>query len=330
VVIIGGGFAGLSAAQVLRRAAVRITLIDRRNHYLFQPSLYRVATAALSPSDIAMPIRRILRRQKNAAVILSEAEAVDVPRRRVVLRAGQLAYDFLVVATDATYSYFGHDDWAEAAPGLKTIEDALKIRRRMLIAFEVAERESDAPTRAEWLTFAVIGAGPTGLEMAGALAESARRVLDRDFRHIDPRTARVLIEAAPRVMPAMTERSSKLARRWLQRLGVEVITGQAVTAVDHTGITLALGERIACRTAIWSAGVRASALARTLGAPLDRSGRVIVEPDLTLPGTLEVYVIGDLASFQHGPKSVPGMAPAAIQEGRLAARNIVGTARGEQ
>jgi len=331
VVIIGGGFAGLSAAQALKRAPVRITLIDRRNHHLFQPLLYQLATAALNPSDIAIPIRRILRRQKNAAVILGEAEAVDMSRRRVVLRDGQLAYDFLIVAAGATYSYFGHDDWAEAAPGLKTIEDALEIRRRVLIAFEVAERESDASTRAEWLTIAVIGAGPTGVEMAGALAEIARRVLDRDFRHIDSRTARViLIEAAPRVLPAMTERSSELARRRLERLGVEVITGQAVTAVNHNGITLALGERIACRTAIWSAGVRASALARSLGARLDRAGRVLVEPDLTVSGAPEVYVIGDLASFQHGPKPVPGMAPAAIQEGRLAARNIIRTVAGEQ
>ncbi|MGH7949283.1 MAG: NAD(P)/FAD-dependent oxidoreductase, partial [Candidatus Binataceae bacterium] len=240
VVIIGGGFAGLNAAKELRRAPVRITLVDRRNHHLFQPLLYQVATAALNPSEIASPIRRILRHQKNARVILGDADAIDTARRRVILRDGELAYDFLIVATGATHSYFGHDEWAEAAPGLKTIEDALEIRRRILIAFEVAERELNDDARRSWLTFAIIGAGPTGVEMAGALAEISRRVLDRDFRHIRPETARViLVEAAARVLPAMSESSSVSARRQLERLGVEVMTGKAVTAIDDSSVTLA-------------------------------------------------------------------------------------------
>ncbi|MGH7864710.1 MAG: NAD(P)/FAD-dependent oxidoreductase [Candidatus Binataceae bacterium] len=329
VVIVGGGFAGLNAAKELRSAPVRVTVVDRRNHHLFQPLLYQVATAALNPSEIASPIRRILRHQRNAAVILGDAEAVDTARRCVILRDGELAYDFLIVATGATHSYFGHDEWAQAAPGLKTIEDALEIRRRVLIAFEVAERALNDDARRGWLTFAIIGAGPTGVEMAGALAEISRRVLDRDFRHIQPETARVvLIEAAERVLPAMSEVSSTGARRQLERLGVEVITARAVTNIDDGGVTLAGGERIATRTAIWAAGVTASPLARSLGVPLDRAGRVIVQPDLTVTGAPEVYVVGDLASFAHGPIAVPGMASAAIQEGRHAARNIVRTIRG--
>jgi NADH dehydrogenase len=329
VVIVGGGFAGLNAAKELRRAPVRVTVVDRRNHHLFQPLLYQVATAALNASEIASPIRRILRHHKNTTVILGNAYAIDVERRRVILRDGELAYDFLIVATGATHSYFGHDEWEKAAPGLKTIEDALEIRRRVLIAFEVAERESNHDARRAWLTFAIIGAGPTGVEMAGALAEISRRVLDRDFRHIQPQTARViLIEAAPRVLPAMSEVSSASARRQLERLGVEVIAGKAVTEVDDAGVTIAGGERIATRTAIWAAGVTASPLAQSLKVPIDQAGRVIVEPDLTVPGVPEVYVVGDLSSFTHGSTAVPGMASAAIQEGRHAARNIIGTIRG--
>jgi NADH dehydrogenase len=330
VVIVGGGFAGLNAAKRLRRAPVRVTVVDRRNHHLFQPLLYQVATAALNPSEIASPIRRILRHQRNTTVILGDADAIDVARRRVILRDGELPYDFLIVAAGATHSYFGHDQWEEAAPGLKTIEDALEIRRRVLVAYEVAEREAQHEARREWLSFVIIGAGPTGVEMAGALAEISRRVLDRDFRNIQPETARVsLIEAAPRILPAMNEQSAASARRQLERLGVEVMTGKAVTEVDNTGVTLAGGQRIEARTAIWAAGVTASPLARSLKVPLDRAGRVIVEPDLTIPGAPEVYVVGDLASFGHGPTPVPAMAPAAIQEGRHAARNVMRTIHGQ-
>ena len=238
VVIIGGGFGGIAAARALKRAPVRLTLVDRRNHHLFQPLLYQVATAALNPSDIASPIRRILRRQRNASVILGEASSIDTQRKIVQLLDGEVAYDFLIVATGATHSYFGHDEWLEPAPGLKTLEDAVEIRRRVLVAYEAAEREVDATEVANWMTFVIIGAGPTGVEMAGALAEISRRVLERDFRKIDPGNARIiLIEAGPRVLPAMSAESSASARRQLERLGVEVITDSPVTAVDDRGVT---------------------------------------------------------------------------------------------
>ena len=329
VVIIGGGFGGLAAAKALRAAAARVTVVDRRNHHLFQPLLYQVATAALNPSDIAQPIRSILRRQRNASVILGEAVEVDLAARKVILRDEELKFDYLILATGATHSYFGHDDWEPSAPGLKTVEDAVEIRRRVLVAYEAAERESDAAAQREWLTFVIVGGGPTGVEMAGALAEISRRVLARDFRRIEPRRARIiLIEAAGRVLPAMSPESSRSASRQLERLGVEVLTSTAVTGVDDNGVNHA-SARIAARTVIWAAGVAASPLARSLGVPLDRAGRVAVEPDLTLRGEPRVFIIGDLAAMQQDGKPVPGVAPAAMQQGRHAARNIIRSIRGE-
>ena len=331
VVIIGGGFGGIAAARALKRAPIRLTMIDRRNHHLFQPLLYQVATAALNPSDIASPIRRILRHQRNASVILGEASSIDTRQKIVQLLDGEVAYDYLIVASGATHSYFGHDEWLEPAPGLKTLEDAVEIRRRVLVAYEAAEREIDPSEVANWMTFVIIGGGPTGVEMAGALAEISRRVLMRDFRKIDPGKARiVLIEAGPKVLPAMSPESSVSARRQLERLGVEVITDSPVTLVDDRGVTHG-GIRLESRTVIWAAGVAASPLGKALGADvkLDRAGRVIVNQDLSVPGTDDVFVIGDLASISSGGKLVPGLSPAALQEGRHAAKNIVRLIRGE-
>jgi NADH dehydrogenase len=329
VVILGGGFGGLAAARGLRRAPVRVLLLDQRNHHLFQPLLYQVATAGLSPAEIASPIRRILRRQENATVLLAHATAIDAERKRVLLADGEVAYDHLVVATGATHSYFGHDEWARFAPGLKTLDDALEIRRRALVAFEYAEREPDAEKRRQWLTFVVIGGGPTGVEMAGAFAEIARHSLARDFRRIDPRTARViLVEAGPRILSAYPSALSDKAARQLEALGVQVWTGAAVTSVDAEGVELGK-ERLAAGTVVWAAGVAASPLARTLNAPLDRAGRVKVAPDLTVPGRPEIQVIGDLASIEYRGQPVPGVAPAAMQMGTHAAANIVSALRGE-
>ncbi|HKB08910.1 MAG TPA: NAD(P)/FAD-dependent oxidoreductase [Candidatus Polarisedimenticolia bacterium] len=328
VVILGGGFGGLYAARALRRAPARVILVDRRNHHVFQPLLYQVATAALSPGDIAVPIRRILRRQANAEVILGEAISIDVPARRVILRDGKVPYDYLIVATGATHSYFGRDEWAPFAPGLKTIEDALEIRRRILLAFEAAERETDPERRAAWLTFVIVGAGPTGVELAGAVAEIARRILREDFRRIDPRAARVfLVEAGPRVLPSFDPDLAQKTERSLRGLGVEVLTGGPVTAIDATGASI--GERrIPARIVLWAAGVAASPLARSLGTPLDRAGRVPVAPDLTLPGHPEVFVIGDLAALRQDGRPVPGVAPAAKQMGQQTACNILRALRG--
>ena len=327
VVILGGGFGGLTAARELRRDAVAVTLIDRRNHHLFQPLLYQVATAALSPGDIAMPIRRVLRAQANCSVALGEATAIDRTRSEVVLRDGRIPFDYLIVATGATHSYFGNDAWEQCAPGLKSLEDALEIRRRTLLAYERAEREQDPVRRAALLTFAVIGAGPTGVEMAGALAEIARHVLTRDFRNIDPASARVLlVEAGPRVLPAYSPELSESARRRLVRMGVEVLLEHKVVGVDADGIDLehqgAL-SRVVARTLVWGAGVAASPLARTLDAPLDWLGRVKVTPDLSVPGAPNIFVIGDLAAVERpSGGQVPGVAPAAQQEGRHAVRMI--------
>jgi len=306
-------------------------MVDRRNHHLFQPLLYQVATAALNPADIASPIRRILRRQRNANVILGEASSIDTRRKIVQLLDGEVAYDFLIVASGATHSYFGHDEWLEPAPGLKTLEDAVEIRRRVLVAYEAAEREVDTAEVANWMTFVIIGAGPTGVEMAGALAEISRRVLERDFRKIDPGKARIiLVEAGPKVLPAMSPESSANARRQLERLGVEVITDSPVTAVDDRGVVHG-GTRLDSRTVIWAAGVAASPLGKTLGTEvkLDRAGRVIVNQDLSVPGADGVFVIGDLASIKSDGKLVPGLSPAAMQEGRHAAKNIVHLIDGE-
>jgi NADH:quinone reductase (non-electrogenic) len=329
VVILGGGFGGLNAALALRSAPVEVTLVDRRNHHLFQPLLYQVATATLNPADIAYPIRRILRGQRNASVVLAEVLSVDPVRRRVVLADGEIEYDFLIIATGAAHSYFGHDEWSRDAPGLKTIEDALAVRRRILLAFEAAEREPDPAKRRSWLTFVIVGGGATGVELAGALAEIARHVLARDFRHIDPRSARiVLVEAGPRILAAYPPALSAKAVLQLTRLGAEVLEGRLVTRIDGDGVTLGGSETIAAKTVLWAAGVAASPLAKSLGAPLDRAGRVLVKPDLTVPGAPNIYVVGDLASLQQNGKPVPGVAPAAIQMGRHAAAGILRALRG--
>ncbi|HEV8322419.1 MAG TPA: NAD(P)/FAD-dependent oxidoreductase [Myxococcota bacterium] len=331
MVILGAGFGGLYAARALAELPVRVTVVDRRNHHLFQPLLYQVATAALNPSDIASPIRSILRGQRNARVLLAEATAVDVAARRVLLAdADPLSYDFLIVATGAAHAYFGHDAWAAYAPGLKTVEDALEIRRRVLLAYESAEREDDPARRRAWLTFVAIGGGPTGVELAGALAEIAQHALERDFRAIDPAQARiVLVEASPRILGAYPPSLSARAQAQLERLGVEVRTGARVTGIDAQGVTLAGDQRLAARTVLWAAGVAASPLARTLGAPLDRAGRVHVAADLTVPGRPEVFVIGDLVALEQDGAPIPGIAPAAIQQGRHAARTIERALAGE-
>ena len=324
VVIVGGGFGGLYAARALRRAPVEVTVVDRRNHHVFQPLLYQVAMAALSPGDIASPIRWILRRQKNVDVILAEATGFDLAANRLILKDGVLDYDYLIVASGATHAYFGHDDWRRTAPGLKTLEDALEIRRRVLIAFERAERETDPARRAAELTFVFIGGGPTGVEMAGALAEIARHSLARDFRHFDPGSARiVLIEGGPAILSAFPEDLQQAAMKDLQRLGVTVRTNSIVTSVSP-GVVSIGSESIRAETVLWAAGVAASPLGAALGAPLDRAGRVKVLPDLTIPGTPNVFVIGDLATLAGDDgRPLPGVAQVAIQMGKHAVHNIL-------
>ncbi|MCQ4164034.1 NAD(P)/FAD-dependent oxidoreductase [Tahibacter harae] len=330
VVIIGGGFGGLWAARALAGSAVRVSLIDKVNHHLFQPLLYQVATAGLSMPDIAAPLRHILRNQANATVLLGEVSEIDHARRQVRCTDGNaLDYDYLIVASGARHAYFGHDEWAAHAPGLKTLDDALVIRRQVLTAFERAEAEPDAARRAAWLNFVVIGGGPTGVELAGTLAEIARHTLRREFRRVDPATARVmLVEAGPRVLAALPAELSVKAEKQLQRLGVEVLTGRAVTTVDADGIALG-EERIAARSVLWAAGVAASPLGRQLGAPLDKAGRVLVQDDLSLAGQPEIFVIGDLASKQQDGRPLPGVAPVAKQMGTHAARTILARLRGQ-
>lgn len=319
VVVIGAGFAGLNAAKSLAGDPVDITIIDRRNFHLFQPLLYQVATAALNPSDIAYPIRSVFRRQENvAAVLMAEVVGVDVQNQRVTLDDGtEVGFDYLLVASGASHSYFGNDHWREVAPGLKTVEDALTIRGRVLAAFEVAEKQPSETSR--WLTFVVVGAGPTGVELAGALVEIAVHSLGNEFDEIDPsRTRVILVEGAPRVLPPYPETLSRSARRQLEELGVEVRTDALVSQIDDAGVTLADGERIEAGTVLWAAGVQASPLGSMLGAETDNSGRVLVAEDLSLPGHPRVLVLGDLAAVE----SVPGVAPAAMQMGRHAARVI--------
>lgn len=331
IVIIGGGFAGLYTARGLKHVDADVTVVDRHNYHLFQPLLYQVATAGLNPSDIAAPIRSILRRQRNVNVILGEAVSVDAAQKRVALADGStLAYDHLVVATGATHSYFGHPEWEQHAPGLKTIEDALEIRRRVLLAFEAAEREEDPVEQNALLTFVIIGAGPTGVELAGTLSEIARKTMVRDFRRIRPESARViLLEGRERVLPPYPEDLSEKARKQLVELGVEVIPNAVVTDVNDREVRF--GDRVLpTRTVLWGAGVQASPLARSLGVPLDRAGRVLVEPDLTIPGHPDVFVIGDLAAKQqHDGSFVPGVAPAAIQEGQHTALNLERAVEGQ-
>ena len=328
VVIIGGGFGGLQAAKTLGGTKTRVTLIDRRNHHVFQPLLYQVATAALNPANIASPIRRILRGVANVEVLLGDVESVDVAHKVVKLTDGEIAYDYLIVATGAAHSYFGHEEWSADAPGLKSVEDALDIRRRVLLAFEAAEREPDARRRREWQTFVVVGGGPTGVELAGALAEIARHDLIHEFHKFNPARSRViLLEAGPRVLPTYSEDLSAKARKQLEGLGVDVRVDTKVTGVEGEGVTTEQGH-IAARTVLWGAGVQGSPLAKTLGVPLDRSGRVRVMPDLTIPGASEVFVIGDLAAVEQDGKPVPGVAPAAMQGGKYAAKAILATPGG--
>jgi NADH dehydrogenase len=330
VVIVGGGFGGLSAARALAGRPVRVTLLDRRNHHLFQPLLYQVATAALNPSDIATPLRSILRRADNVTVLLAEVESVDLAARRLTLDGGTMDYDALLLAVGAGHSYFGHDDWEPLAPSLKTLEDALEIRRRVLLAYEEAEREQDGAERRALLTSVVIGGGPTGVELAGALAEISRETLARDFRLIDPTKARViLVEGGPRLVASFPDPLPDRAATALARIGVEVRIGALVTCVTPDAVWLG-GEQIRARTVLWAAGVAAAALTRTLGLPLDRAGRVAVEPDLSLPGHPEAFAIGDMCAFiGAGGHPLAGLAPVAIQQGRAAAENLLRRLRGE-
>ena len=330
VLVLGGGFAGLYAAKTLGSAPVRVTVVDRRNHHLFQPMLYQVATAGLNPSDIASPIRSVLRNARNTDVLLAEVDAIDVERREVRFTDGATErYDYLIVATGARHSYFGHDEWEGLAPGLKSLEDALDIRRRVLLAFERAERERDPVRRHAYLTFVIVGGGPTGVEMAGAVAEIRRYALRRDFRRIDPGEATVmLLEGGPRLLTSYPEGLSDEAKVELRRLGVEVRTETLVTDI-RPGSVSAAGWTIPTQTVIWAAGNTASPILKSLGAPLDRVGRALVEPDCTIPGHPEVFVLGDAAAFNHQPGgTLPGICPVAIQMGIYAARTIEGDVAG--
>jgi NADH dehydrogenase len=322
VVIVGAGFGGLRVARALRKAPVQVTVVDRQNHHLFQPLLYQVATADLSPADISSPIRSILRNQANAEVLLAEVTGIDVEGRRVLMGNRSIPYDYLVLATGAWHSYFGHDAWAPFAPGLKSITDATRIRRQVLLAFEAAEMETDSAKRQALLTFVIVGGGPTGVEMAGAIAGLAHKSIVRDFRHISPASARIiLVEAEPRLLGAFPASLAEKAKQKLQRLGVEVRTGVAVKDVDAEGVLIG-GERVPANTVIWAAGVKASPAGVWLGVETDRAGRVIVEPDLTVPGHPEIFVIGDTARLTIDGKMLPGVAPVAMQEGRYVGRVI--------
>jgi len=348
IIILGGGFGGLDAARALAGAPVRVTLIDRHNYHLFQPLLYQVATASLSPADVASPIRWILRRQANVQVLLAEARSIDPVNRRLSLFEGEhetmMAYDFLIVATGAAHAYFGHPEWAARAPGLKTLDDALEIRRRVLLAFEAAERESDPDRRLRLLTFVIVGGGPTGVELAGALAEIAKQSLVKDFRSIHPESARiVLLEGGPHVLSTFPDSLRLAAVASLKRLGVDVRTESMVTAVDDQGVLWRhssrpgadqsggppAAERIAAETVLWAAGIAASPLVRSLGVPLDRAGRVAAEPTLRVPGRPEIFVVGDVCALEQNGKLLPGVAQTAMQGGAHAAKNVLRAIRGE-
>jgi NADH dehydrogenase len=339
VVIVGGGFGGLYAAKALKKAPVQVTLVDRRNFHLFQPLLYQVATGALSPGEIASPLRSILSGRSNTRVWLAEVTGFDVEGRRVLLKHGEpLPYDTLIVAAGARHHYFGKDEWEALAPGLKTIEDATEMRRRILLAFERAERAPTPAERESWLTFVIVGGGPTGVELAGALGEIANDTLRRDFHDIDSRDARILlVEASDRVLSNMPAELSEAAEKALIRLDVRILPSSKVTAIDTEGVTVAStagARRIAARTVLWAAGVKASPLGALLaektGAPLDKAGRIVVEEDLTLPGHPEIFVIGDLAQFPHQDgQPLPGVAPVAMQQGRYAARLIRARLQGQ-
>jgi NADH:ubiquinone reductase (H+-translocating) len=351
VVILGGGFGGLYAAQALRRAPVDLTLVDRRNFHLFQPLLYQVATGSLSPGEICSPLRAVLRKQRNARVLLGEATGLDLVARKLILADGDVPYDTLIIATGARNSYFGNQSWPQFAPGLKSIEDATAVRHKILYAFEAAEREPHPDCRRAWLTFVIVGAGPTGVELAGALAEIARDTLRHDFRSIHPEESRILLlEGGPHVLPSYPEKLSIDAEQSLVNLGVLPRTNVRVTAIDDSSVTLQSGERIETRTVLWAAGVAPSEFGKTIaseisrgldlpsdGSPdalrgqpiLDKQGRVMVEADLTVPGHPEIFVIGDLAHFEQNGKVLPGVAPVAMQQGRYAAEAIVARLRGE-
>jgi len=323
VVIVGGGFAGLNAAQALRGARAEVTLIDRRNFHLFQPLLYQVATAGLSPADIASPLRHVLRDQANCRVVLAEPSAVDLAKQHVLFEQGvAIGYNYLVLAAGATHSYFGHDDWEEIAPGLKTVEDATEIRRRILLAFESAEYEASEAARRAALTFAIVGGGPTGVELAGSIMEIAAKTVVRDFRNIDTTTTRVILfDGNDRLLPSFSPVSSERAKRTLEKMGVEVRLRAFVTNVTRDGIFIG-EEFVAARSVFWAAGVRANPLGASLGVPMERSGQVIVQPDLSIPGHSRVFVVGDMASVMSEGKRVPGVAPAAIQMGGYVGRLI--------
>jgi NADH:ubiquinone reductase (H+-translocating) len=329
IVIVGAGFGGLSAARVFKHAALQLTVIDRHNYHLFQPLLYQVATAGLSPSDIAYPIRSVLRKQKNTRVIQAPVLAIQPRDRTVMMADGAVAYDYVIVATGARHSYFRHPEWEQSAPGLKSVTDALAIRRRILGAFEQAEREPDAARRRTWLTFVIVGGGPTGVELAGAVAELAFNVMVQDFRRIDSREAHViLLQAMPRVLPTYPDALSAKAERALRRLGVDVRTNTAVTAIEPDWV--GVGEqRILAATVLWAAGVAPSPLAHSLGVPLDHAGRVLVEPDLSIPGHPDVFVIGDLAAcVDQTGHPLPGLAAVAVQQGHYVARHILNRIQG--
>jgi NADH dehydrogenase len=326
VVIVGGGFAGLHAAKELAKAPVDVVVLDRRNHHVFQPLLYEVATAGLGSIEIAEPIRRILRKHSNTTVLLAEVEGFDLESRRILIRDGRpIDYEFLIIATGAVDAYFGHPEWERFAPGLKSLDDAMEIRRRILVAFEQAELTDDPDERAAWQTFVIIGGGPTGAELAGAIAELARHTLVGEFRRLHTREARILlVEGSDRILSAYPASLSRKAQHQLEKLGVEVATGSMVTEIDASGVTVG-NRRIPARTVLWAAGVRASPLGAALGTPLDRIGRVLVEQDLSVPGHPEVFIAGDLTSIEE----VPGVAPAAIQMGRHAAHNVIASLEGK-
>ena len=332
VVVIGGGFGGLEAVKIFKGEAVNVTLVDRSNHHLFQPLLYQVATAGLTPANIARPLREVFSKQENVEVLLSEVRRIDVEQKKVITEDLVLDYDFLILATGARHSYFGHEEWERFAPGLKNLTDAVDIRKRLLVAFEIAEKAVDQDERDAAMTFVIVGGGPTGVEMAGAISEIARHTMSRDFRNIQSKNAKIiLIEGSPRILAAYPEDLSRSGKKQLEQIGVEVHEGVAVTNVTAEGVEVKGGQFIPARTIVWAAGNAASPLGKTLGAPIDKAGRVVVNEDLTIPGHPEIQVIGDMANFSHQTgKPLPGVSPTAMQMGRHAARSVLETLAGGQ